>query len=826
METNTSQTTPDNLIRFSEFNDVRSKCAQTVTLPQFIDKLRSDRFRRAVEEYRRLKAVAGCEAQAQAVKNRMPCVVPAGICLGGHAVSDMKQHSGLVCIDLDHTGSRTAGIKEMLAQLPWVVAAFISISGEGVKVFVRVHDEDLKKGYAPVYAGVGAAVSRQVQHPYDVACRTLTQPCFYSWDPEVYYNPGASEFPMPETVPETILERMPEAMLETMPGTAAETPAGAMPANAAGNRLSATPAGNRLSATPTIADDRLYRFLQRFDHRNPFVRGNRNATCLKLGCYARSNFFSQEDVERIISVYAGRYAVSDFTEKDIRQRITSGYRHVAGCEGAPRPPAGGQQGPGFTPGPSVSEGDAAEDVADVLYENDRLRAAAPCIPDEVYGMLHPFFTRCVKHSSNPRERDILLLGCILACSALLPNVTFFYKDRLCSPHFYLAVVAPAGTGKGVLSFSNSLLDCTDEYYTRQRRQLKKQYEEALLAWDEELRKAKKERRKPDIGQKPEEVRPQYFKISATTSKSRLIESLAASGNIGCIMTSTEIITLVSAIKQDCGAFDDILLKAFHHEEVSSSFKTDGEPLVARHPCLGVCLSGTQEQFGALFRSLETGLYSRFAFYTRAKELQWMSCAPGADSVDRQNYFRGLSEELLEMHKGLLQSPTYISFTPGQWREHTRHFGALMEKAEAEGRESTAGIIFRCGLQVMRIAATFTAFRKWDDYRFAKEYACTDNDFRAAMMIGRTLLEHSLLLSTSLPDSRQQPVAMHRFYRLDATLAALPARFAYSEFVSKARELGVSLSTAKRMLKSAVGRQLVDKEEDSYSKRESITHEGA
>lgn len=530
-------------------------------------------------------------------------------------------------------------------------------------------------------------------------------------------------------------------------------------------------------------------------------------------------------MEKIIAVYAGRYAVADFTENDIRQRVMAGYQYVANVEGRQPSTTGVQQGSGVTYEPFSDEGEG-EDDTDVLYKNDRLRAEAPCIPDEVYGLLHPFFARCVKYASKTRERDVLLLGSILACSALLPNVTFFYKDRLCSPHFYLAVVAPAGTGKGVLSFSNSLIDCTDEYYAGLRRQLRKQYDEALLAWDEEQGKARKERRKPDIALKPEEPRPQYFKISATTSKSRLIESLAASGNIGCVMTSTEIITLASAIRQDCGAFDDILLKAFHHEEVSSSYKGGGEPLVARHPCLGVCLSGTQEQFAALFRSLETGLYSRFAFYTRARELQWESCAPGTGSVDQRNYFRGLSEEMLAMHKGLLQSPTYVSFTAGQWEEHTRCFGALIEKAEAEGRDSVTGIIFRCGLQVMRIAATFTVFRKWDDYRFAKEYVCTDGDFKAAMLIGRTLLEHSLLLCTSLPDSLQKPVPMHRFYRMDETLAALPPRFSFSEFVTKAQEMGVSRSTAKRMLKNAVKRQVVDKEDNSYSKRETAPGKGS
>ena len=101
---------------------------------------------------------------------------------------------------------------------------------------------------------------------------------------------------------------------------------------------------------------------------------------------------------------------------------------------------------------------------------------------------------------------------------------------------------------------------------------------------------------------------QYLKISATTSKSRLIQSLAAAGEIGCCMTTTEINTLVSSLGQDCGKYEDILCKAAHHEEVSSSYKIDGDPIVVHHPHLALSIAGTQEQFRNFFRSLEVGLY--------------------------------------------------------------------------------------------------------------------------------------------------------------------------------------------------------------------------
>ena len=56
-------------------------------------------FKARVEEYMRLAALPGHEAEAQAVKDRMPCIVPAGVCSGGHAVKNLVRHSGLLQID-------------------------------------------------------------------------------------------------------------------------------------------------------------------------------------------------------------------------------------------------------------------------------------------------------------------------------------------------------------------------------------------------------------------------------------------------------------------------------------------------------------------------------------------------------------------------------------------------------------------------------------------------------------------------------------------------------------------------------------------------------
>lgn len=801
----------------SEFPGVRSKTSRTITIREFVDTVRSDRYRRQVLEYRRLKALPGHEAEAQAIKENMPCIVPAGVCLNGHAVKDLSVHSGLLCVDLDHTDRRTQEVFGLACSLPFTYASIISISGEGIKMLVRVRMEDVRQDYARLYAAVGNAVSAHVGHPYDEKCKILTQPCFYSYHPEAYYNAEAVAFEMPEVVPASAIHESASSASASSASAASATATSATEKRKM--LLSAAEAipGDVRGSVPTSACGFIPRLLDDFERNNPFRRGNRNDLALKLGRVAGSKGFSPDEMEKLISLFSDRYASGDFTAEDIRQRVVAGYQFVECLPKEQKEPARGQKGVRvtYTPVCGSNEDDAPEVV---LEKNDELRADAPYIPDTVFASLPDFLIRCCRYTSDKRERDMALLGCLNSCSAIFPYVSFLYKRSLYSPHFYLASVAAAGAGKGIMAFTAILLDPTQEYYDQIRRANKKAYEQALLGWDSEQQQARREKRLPDINLKPEEPKAQYLKISATTSKSRLIEHLATAGEVGCCMATTEINTMVSSLGQDCGKYEDILCKAAHHEEVSSSYKVDGEPIVVKHPHLALNIAGTQEQFYIFFRSLEVGLFSRFAFYTRQQSQKWESCAPGDEQVDLRGYFQSLGKELLEMHKVLLESPTLVTFSPAQWQLHTTLFSELLRRVLLEGRDSSGSLIRRAGLLGMRLAAILTIFRKWEDYRYAKEYCCTDADFRMAMDIVRTLVEHSLLLSTSLPDTNQPPVSMHRFHRLDEILSSLSKEFTYTDFVRSVQNTGMSESTGKRFLQKALKLQYIVKEENSYRKR--------
>ena len=841
-------------MKISEFGSVRSKQSQTISLQEYVNKVRSDTFKAQVEEYRRLADQPGHEAEAQAVKDRMPCIVPAGVCSGGHAVKNLVKHSGLLQIDMDHTLLRTAEVCRLLCELPYVTVVHKSFSQNGVRAFVRVAAEDVMRNYEQLYAAVGEAVSRHAAHNYDSKCKILTQPSFYSWDANAYYNPDAETFRMQwgeETAPETgtisetaadaggavsrgIISEATDSGRTVSGGAISEvtdskrTDSGVTNSEksvseksvsgtaASGTAVSGT-AVSGIAASGATAPGFLVQFLNDFEHRNPFRRGERNDLALKLGRVSRSKGFSKKELEEVISLFIRRYAATDFTAEDIRQRITAGYQFIDSLPQKTKIPGEGSNRVHFPYDPAEPP-DAGSEEEDLLEKNNELRAQSPYIPDSAYSGLPQFLKDCVQYASDPRERDIILLGSLNCCSALFPGVSFFYKNALYSSHFYHALVANAAAGKGVVAFILSLLDATQEYYDRQRRDQKKAFEKAQMAWEAEVHQALREHRSPDSDKKPEEPKAKYLKTSSTTSKSRLLEQLATNGELGCHMSSTEINTLISSLAQDYGKYEDILCKAAHHEEISQSYKIDGDPIVVPRPHLALIMSGTPEQFTGFFHSHENGLYSRFLIYTRQLNPHWETCAPGEGRVDLREHFHTLGKKLFEMHKLLLESPTLVTFTPGQWERHTQQFGVWLKSALVEGKEFPTSIVFRHGLLAMRLASILTIFRKWDDYRYAKEYCCTDADFDTAMQIIATVIEHSLLLGTSLPDTGHPPVAMRKFHQFEDVLKKLPRIFSYIDFINAAKELGISVSTAKRYLRKAVEQELVVKQKDKYRKR--------
>ena len=764
--------------------------AVDMTLEEFVKLLRGERWKVQVEEYQRLKA-SGRETEAKKLKRKLAALVIAGRCDGSHAETNLKQWSGDAMLDVDKCNGRVSEFLQVLKDTPWVKAAWRSVSYDGLKLVVRVEAESVDE-YRMAYALVAWHVAQLLAFPCDMSCKNPTRPCFASYDPEAFFRPDTEVFPWRRFVTEH-----PDRVGEILAELKVKTPAGA-------------------SGPPVAASGMLHTFFNEFLEQNPFVDGKKNEFLLKLGRIARYKGVGEEELARLKTLAVERLAGMGCAAGDIPPRIDSGYRYADMNKGPETPASRAHKAQGSPM--RYSEPNEGEEEAELeKLEADKLRREVPCLPDELFDRLPDFLKRGLTHVRNKRERDILLLSMITNISGCLPGVRMNYGGMVYSADLYLVALAGSGRGKGVMQLAAILPAAIQEYYDELNRKDEREYRQKLLKWNLEERLAAQEKRVPDLDQCPEMPVERILKVAPNISKSQLILALEAGGSVGLVMNASELDMISSAMHQEYGKHDDVMRAASQHEEVSSYFKTDHRLVVVSDPHLALCASGTPAQLHKFISSLENGMYSRVAFYVGQAHWEYKSANPGKARLDMRAYFKGMGEELLRMFIFLSGSPTEVVFTEEQWKEHTERFRTYLREVVAEDDDSPGAIVLRHGLMMSRIAMVLTALRKCEPQWNTSEWKCSDEDFHTAMQIVDVLLEHSLLLSTSMDDTAGRIRPVKAFFKLRPILRTMPREFTYSELMAAANEAGLPTASVKRYLLRLVYYQIVEKEDGKYRK---------
>lgn len=764
--------------------------AVDMTLEEFVKLLRGERWKVQVEEYQRLKA-SGRETEAKKLKRKLAALVIAGRCDGSHAETNLKQWSGDAMLDVNKCNGRVSEFLQVLKDTPWVKAAWRSVSYDGLKLVVRVEAESVDE-YRMAYALVAWHVAQLLAFPCDMSCKNPTRPCFASYDPEAFFRPDTEVFPWRRFVAEH-----PDRVGEILAELKVKTPAGA-------------------SGPPVAASGMLHTFFNEFLEQNPFVDGKKNEFLLKLGRIARYKGVGEEELARLKTLAVERLAGMGCAAGDIPPRIDSGYRYADMNKGPETPASRAHKAQGSPM--RYSEPNEGEEEAELeKLEADKLRREVPCLPDELFDRLPDFLKRGLTHVRNKRERDILLLSMITNISGCLPGVRMNYGGMVYSADLYLVALAGSGRGKGVMQLAAILPAAIQEYYDELNRKDEREYRQKLLKWNLEERLAAQEKRVPDLDQCPEMPVERILKVAPNISKSQLILALEAGGAVGLVMNASELDMISSAMHQEYGKHDDVMRAASQHEEVSSYFKTDHRLVVVSDPHLALCASGTPAQLHKFISSLENGMYSRVAFYVGQAHWEYKSANPGKARLDMRAYFKGMGEELLRMFIFLSGSPTEVVFTEEQWKEHTERFRTYLREVVAEDDDSPGAIVLRHGLMMSRIAMVLTALRKCEPQWNTSEWECSDEDFHTAMQIVDVLLEHSLLLSTSMDDTAGRIRPVKAFFKLRPVLKKMPREFTYSELMAAANEAGLPTASVKRYLLRLVYYQIVEKEDGKYRK---------
>ena len=224
-------------------------------------------------------------------RNEMKKMLPA-ICFSGtfnkRADTSLIQHSGLICLDFDGYDKQKALLqdKENLSKNKYVYSVFISPSGNGLKVLVKIPQDPEN------HANYFNSLEKYFNSPYfDKTSKNLSRVCYESYDPLIHINENSSMWDMIE-----------ESEYNEV---------------------------NKLRDKPTIPitdENKIVEILVKWWHNKyPMQEGQRNHNA-----YILAMAFNDFGVNKSLASYVlNQYATSDFPIREISITIDSAYKNVS-----------------------------------------------------------------------------------------------------------------------------------------------------------------------------------------------------------------------------------------------------------------------------------------------------------------------------------------------------------------------------------------------------------------------------------------------------------------------------------------------------------------
>ena len=728
------------------------KRIQNIPLNEIFEEIKTGIYKDDVECLRGFKQMNN-DVLANSLKNKLFGFTTSGTFGAPRSKDTIETYSQVICLDFDHIPEAELGkLKELVNNCTFTLASFISPSGHGLKVFTLVNSNF--ENHTDAYIQVANYYKGLTGNEYDSKCKDITRLCFVSYDPELFYNENAEIFSVEE---------------ETQPAIS----------------------GVRRESTNIIAtEETLYECLKFTEKKEQYYKGNRNNfICLFSNNANRWGISEAETLAFCISNF-------DLEEKEIKSTVYSVYKnHIADFAS-------------FAKATKLQSDESNNENAEPA---DELIKVTPCIPDSVYENLPPTLLECCKVFSDRREKDVFLTGALAILSGCLPNVSGEYSGSLVYPNLFSFILAPAASGKGVLKFAKVLANKYHAKTLDKSVQDKKEYDAKIAA----SKKGAKKSNPTFIGGLPKEPKFKVVYIPANTSSAKVIQHLEHNDGRG-IMCETEADTLGQTFKNDWGSYSDILRKAFHHETISISRKTDSEFVEVNEPQLAVALSGTPKQVFGIINSAEDGLFSRFIFYVFKTDSIWLDPSPKSNPINLTKFFEKQSENVLKMVEFFETDEMKLQLTDEQWEELNNEFKTFLEQIKTFVSEDALSVVKRLGLILYRFCMIFSAVRKFETNTHSKKIYCSDVDFKSALALTKVYLEHSIIMFTNLPQQGEQGVFKsgknkHMFYN------ALPESFQRKEAVAIGEMFEIKPRSVDSFLQTCIGKYLEQPKPGFYKK---------
>jgi len=189
---------------FKNFNEV----VEHKTISTILEEIKTGKYRPGIIYLRKSLAENKTEAYNKAKKS-LAAFTPSGKFVGGRKLEFLANYSSCIILDIDKlSAADLQNAKHLANQSEFTFASFISPSGNGLKILVKINSD--KANHKEAFLLVQAHYESILKLEIDKSGKDVTRLCFYSWDENLYLNEnsktfvtlGAVEMPLTEAQPE------------------------------------------------------------------------------------------------------------------------------------------------------------------------------------------------------------------------------------------------------------------------------------------------------------------------------------------------------------------------------------------------------------------------------------------------------------------------------------------------------------------------------------------------------------------------------------------------------------------------------------------------
>ena len=187
---------------FKNFNEV----VEHKTIATILEEIKTGKYKPGIIYLRKSLSEKKVEAYNKAKKS-LPAFTPSGKFVGGRKLEFLTEYSKFIILDIDKLSTNDLQkSKSIAAQSEFTYACFISPSGNGLKILVKI--DTPKTEHKETFLKVQAHYETILKLEIDKSGKDLTRLCFYSYDENLYYNENAKIFSTTEQ------EKEPKANIE------------------------------------------------------------------------------------------------------------------------------------------------------------------------------------------------------------------------------------------------------------------------------------------------------------------------------------------------------------------------------------------------------------------------------------------------------------------------------------------------------------------------------------------------------------------------------------------------------------------------------------